>query len=98
MQTYVQDVLRQNSWLFYKQLVKRGAYLYVCGGTAMAAGVNAALTAIVAKHGSMSQLEASVYLEDLKVRFMLEDVFDMVDENSENLQSLGRYRRDVYGS
>lgn len=67
---YVQDALRQNSWLVYKQLIKRGAYVFVCGGSSMAAAVDVALRDIIMKHGSKNQHEAAALFENIKVSFV----------------------------
>ncbi len=63
---YVQDRLRENGADVFAWL-ERGAHFYVCGdATYMAKDVHQALLGIIAEHGSMSEEEATEYVNQLK--------------------------------
>ena len=63
--TYVQDRLREHGRELYTWL-DSGAYLYVCGATAMGKGVHAALIDVIAEHGGKSSEDAEDYLDTLQ--------------------------------
>ncbi|MEM8546642.1 MAG: assimilatory sulfite reductase (NADPH) flavoprotein subunit [Pseudomonadota bacterium] len=63
---YVQDRLRENGAEIW-QWLQTGAALYVCGdATHMAPDVDAALTALIAEHGALSDTDAEHYLKQLR--------------------------------
>jgi sulfite reductase (NADPH) flavoprotein alpha-component len=63
---YVQDRMMENAPLFWSWL-QDGASLYVCGDASrMAKDVDAALHAIVARHGNLDQEGAKEYVRQLK--------------------------------
>jgi len=47
-------------------LFSEGAYVYVCGATAMGTDVMAAINSILQKHKGMSSSEASACVKDLQ--------------------------------
>jgi len=61
---YVQHRMRENARELWSWL-EDGAHLYVCGATAMARDVDAALAAIIARQGRRSLGEAKAYLASL---------------------------------
>ncbi|TPH16138.1 assimilatory sulfite reductase (NADPH) flavoprotein subunit [Litorilituus lipolyticus] len=63
---YVQDRLRENAKELFAWL-ERGAHVYICGDMSrMAKDVEAALLAIIAEQGSLSEEQAKDYLKDLR--------------------------------
>jgi sulfite reductase alpha subunit-like flavoprotein len=63
---YVQDVLRQHAAETYTALAQQGAYVYVCGGTAMGADVQTAIADICVSEGGMSSDAAKAFLQSLQ--------------------------------
>ncbi|MEO6365939.1 MAG: assimilatory sulfite reductase (NADPH) flavoprotein subunit [Luteimonas sp.] len=64
---YVQHRLREHGRELFTWL-QDGAHLYVCGATAMAKDVHAALLDVIAGHGGKSAEDANDYLNDLQAR------------------------------
>ncbi|CAM9786407.1 unnamed protein product [Chrysoparadoxa australica] len=62
---YVQHRLKEAGQESWKLLNSEGAYLYVCGGTAMGADVAKALSTIACDEGGMSEVEAKAFLQEL---------------------------------
>lgn len=62
---YVQQRLRQSGRDLFAWL-QDGAHLYVCGATAMARDVHAALLEVIAEHGGMSPDDAQDHLSQLQ--------------------------------
>ena len=62
---YVQTHIQENGRLFFDWL-ERGAHVYVCGDAArMAKDVDAAIHALIAKHGRLDQAGAAQYVKKL---------------------------------
>lgn len=62
---YVQDRLLEHAEAVFQKL-QQGAYLYVCGSTAMEEGVKSALLQIIQRHAQLSESEALDYIENLR--------------------------------
>lgn len=62
---HVQQRLRENGRELFDWL-ENGAHLYVCGATAMARDVEAALRAVIAEHGARTPERADEYLAALR--------------------------------
>ncbi|AXF56239.1 assimilatory sulfite reductase (NADPH) flavoprotein subunit [Salicibibacter kimchii] len=65
---YVQHRMHENAREFY-QWLQEGAVLYVCGDEKhMASDVHDALATIIQQEGGLSEEEAAVYIEDMKMQ------------------------------
>jgi cytochrome P450/NADPH-cytochrome P450 reductase len=62
---YVQDLLREQGALVWR-LVDEGAFIYVCGSQMMRDDVRAALVAVLAEHGGMTQEQADAHLTEME--------------------------------
>jgi NADPH-ferrihemoprotein reductase len=63
---YVQDVLREHATETWTALAQHGAYVYVCGGTAMGADVQTAVADICVSEGGLSSDAAKAFLQSLQ--------------------------------
>ena len=62
---HVQDRLGEQGALVWR-LLSAGGYVYVCGSQPMRAAVRSALVAVVARHRSLSQGRAEVYVSEME--------------------------------
>mmetsp|Transcript_12396 Transcript_12396/g.14442 ORF Transcript_12396/g.14442 Transcript_12396/m.14442 type:complete len:715 (+) Transcript_12396:261-2405(+) len=62
---YVQHLLKRESDAIFTYIEKKGAYIYVCGGTQMGKDVQHSLEEIIAQKGNMSLDESHAYVENL---------------------------------
>lgn len=67
LKVYVQDLLWKDGARVSKLILKEEAYVYVCGGTAMASQVEDTLKRIIFQHGNMNQDQANDVVRKLKV-------------------------------
>jgi sulfite reductase alpha subunit-like flavoprotein len=65
VQVYVQDRLREDGARVWRHLSGGGAHVYVCGGTAMGADVQAAFADIAANHGALDADDARAFMQRL---------------------------------
>ena len=66
-QTYVQNILKQNSNSVFRCIVKEGGHFYVCGDVKMASDVTAILESILASEGNMTIQDAKNFVLKLRV-------------------------------
>ena len=64
---YVQDLLRKDGTRVSDLILKQGAYIYICGGMAMATQVENTLNRLISFHGEMNQNQADLFFKKLKV-------------------------------
>ncbi|UYV71432.1 NOS1 [Cordylochernes scorpioides] len=76
---YVQDLMKQNSYLLHNQLIKEHGHLYVCGDIKMAADVQETLKILFMKRGSKSM---SVQFLETEGRYH-EDIFGITLRTAE---------------
>jgi sulfite reductase alpha subunit-like flavoprotein len=67
VQTYVQDLMREEAASLYRQLVCEGGHFYVCGDVTMAEHVLQTLKLIVQTEGNMSADQVENYMLTLRV-------------------------------
>jgi sulfite reductase alpha subunit-like flavoprotein len=67
MQEYVQDLLWKDGARVSTQILNEGAYVYICGKTAMATQVEETIIRIIRQYGEMNHDEAEMVFRNLKV-------------------------------
>ena len=71
MQVYVQDLLWKDGARVSTQILIEGAYVYICGETAMATQVEDTIIKIIRQYGKMNNDEAEMVFRNLKVSAQL---------------------------